>query len=214
MVNENSIEKKTLINFFSCLVGFSGLHSHGLFRGFAPGEEGGVYADSSIDPAIKNAFTQTHKWMMAKYDLTEFKTWTIITQAVNFGITQLVDGNWGMHALIPKSVFEGVERTAACNVPGDGQEHEDSVEDEHADENADENVDEHKGEDDHSDEHVEHSSDEQSNEHDNKVEQSGEHERKHNHEDGDNVEDSAVGYMGANFQFILSVGLLLIAFFD
>ena len=64
---------------------------------------------------MKNAFTQTRKWMMAKYDLSEFETWTIITQAVNFGVTQLVDGNWGMHALIPKSIFEGVERNAACN---------------------------------------------------------------------------------------------------
>ena len=63
---------------------------------------------------MKNAFTQTRKWMMAKYDLSEIETWTIITQAVNFGMTQLVDGNWGMHALIPKSIFEGVERNAAC----------------------------------------------------------------------------------------------------
>ena len=82
---------------------------------FAVGEEGGVYGDSSIDPTMKNVFTQTRKWMMAKYDLTEFETWTIITQAVNFGMTQLVDGNWGMHALIPKGIFEGVERNAACN---------------------------------------------------------------------------------------------------
>ena len=84
---------------------------------FAPGEEGGVYGDSAIDPAMKNAFTQTRKWMMAKYSLSEFETWTIIAQAVNFGMTQLVDGNWGMHALIPKSIFEGVERNPKCGVP-------------------------------------------------------------------------------------------------
>ena len=84
---------------------------------FAVGEEGGVYGDSSIDPAMKNAFTQTRKWMMAKYDLSEIETWTIITQAVNFGMTQLVDGNWGMHALIPKGIFEGVERKTECSVP-------------------------------------------------------------------------------------------------
>ena len=83
---------------------------------FPVGEEGGVYGDSSIDPAMKNAFTQTRKWMMAKYALTEAETWTIITQAVNFGMTQLVDGNWGMHALIPKSIFEGVERKSECAV--------------------------------------------------------------------------------------------------
>ena len=32
----------------------------------------------------------------------------------NFAITQLVDGNWGIHAIIPKSIFEGVERNDAC----------------------------------------------------------------------------------------------------
>lgn len=49
---------------------------------FAPGAEAGVYGDSAIDPAMKNAFTQTRKWMMAKYDLSEYEAWTIITQAV------------------------------------------------------------------------------------------------------------------------------------
>jgi hypothetical protein len=81
---------------------------------FAPGSETGVYSDSAIDPAMKNAFTQTRKWMMAKYSLTVYEAWTIITQAVNFGITQLVDGNWGIHAIIPKRIFEGVERNPAC----------------------------------------------------------------------------------------------------
>lgn len=57
---------------------------------------GDVYSNSEIDPVMKNAFTQCRKWMMAKYGLSEFEAWTIITQAVNFGITQLVDGNWGM----------------------------------------------------------------------------------------------------------------------
>ena len=78
---------------------------------------GDVYSTSAIDPAMKNAFTQTRKWIMAKYDLSEYEAWTIITQAVNFGMTQLVDGNWGVHAIIPKSVFEGVERDAACCEP-------------------------------------------------------------------------------------------------
>ena len=94
---------------------FQGFTHTNYLADFPVGEEGGVYGDSSIDPAMKNTFMQTRKWMMAKYALTEFETWTIITQAVNFGMTQLVDGNWGMHALIPKSIFEGVERKAACS---------------------------------------------------------------------------------------------------
>lgn len=81
-----------------------------------PGE---VYGNSAIDPAMKNAFTQTRKFMMAKWGLSEFEAWTIITQAVDFGVTQLVDGNWGIHAVIPKSIFEGVERNPQCAGGGD-----------------------------------------------------------------------------------------------
>ena len=28
---------------------------------------------------------------------------------VDFGITQVVDGNWGVHAIIKKEIFAGVE---------------------------------------------------------------------------------------------------------
>jgi len=29
-----------------------------------------------------------------------------IPLGIDFGITQLVDGNWGVHAVVPKAVFE------------------------------------------------------------------------------------------------------------
>lgn len=44
--------------------------------------------------------------MMNTFDLTEEETIAIMTTAVDFGITQVVDGNWGAHADIPKWVFE------------------------------------------------------------------------------------------------------------
>ncbi len=44
--------------------------------------------------------------MMDTFDLTEEETIAIMTTAVDFGITQVVDGNWGAHADIPKWVFE------------------------------------------------------------------------------------------------------------
>ena len=68
-----------------------------------------IYGASSVTAAAKNAFTQTRKFVMAEYSLTEAEAWTIITQGVNFGMTQLVDGNWGVHALIPKAIFESAE---------------------------------------------------------------------------------------------------------
>jgi hypothetical protein len=43
---------------------------------------------------------------MAEYGLTEGEAWTVITQGVNFGMTQLVDGNWGVHAIVPKAIFD------------------------------------------------------------------------------------------------------------
>jgi acetamidase/formamidase len=65
-----------------------------------------IYNASSIDAAAKNTFTQTRKFLMAEYDLTEAEAWTIITQGVDFGMTQLVDGNWGVHAIVPKAMFD------------------------------------------------------------------------------------------------------------
>lgn len=72
---------------------------------------GDIYGASSIDAAMKNAYTQTRKFMMARWGLTEMEATTYITQAVDFGMTQLVDGNWGVHGIIPKSIFEQVEDT-------------------------------------------------------------------------------------------------------
>ena len=66
---------------------------------------GDIYGASSIDKAMMNAFTQTRMWVMAHYNLTEAEATTIITQGVDFAITQIVDGNWGVHAVIPKSIF-------------------------------------------------------------------------------------------------------------
>lgn len=60
---------------------------------------------------MKNAYTQTRKFLMAKYFLTEAEATTITTQAVDFATTQLVDGNWGVHSVIPKKVFEPYEES-------------------------------------------------------------------------------------------------------
>ena len=34
--------------------------------------------------------------------------------AVDFGITQVVDGNWGVHAVIKKSLFAGAQDLRVC----------------------------------------------------------------------------------------------------
>ena len=66
---------------------------------------------------MKNSFTQTRKFMMNMYGVNDREATTIITQGVNFGMTQLVDGNWGVHGVIPKTLvgaapFTGTGPTA------------------------------------------------------------------------------------------------------
>ena len=49
-----------------------------------------VYATSELGPAMENAYTQTRKFLMAMYNLTEAEANTIITQGVDFAVTQVV----------------------------------------------------------------------------------------------------------------------------
>jgi len=39
--------------------------------------------------------------------LTEDEAISLISIAVDFGVTQVVDGNWGIHAIIKKNLFAG-----------------------------------------------------------------------------------------------------------
>lgn len=41
---------------------------------------GDIYSASSVDAAVSNAYTQTRKFVMAEYNLTEMEATTIITQ--------------------------------------------------------------------------------------------------------------------------------------
>jgi acetamidase/formamidase len=103
--------------------------SHWIIHGFTETDyletyfdnPGDIYSNSNIDAAAKNAFTQTRKFLMAEYGLSEAEAWTIITQGVDFGMTQLVDGNWGVHAIVPKAIFDLADERPVCNgeeVPG------------------------------------------------------------------------------------------------
>jgi hypothetical protein len=76
-----------------------------------------IYGNSAIDPAMANTYMQTRKFLMAMYELTEPEANTIITQGVDFAITQVVDGNWGAHSVIPKKIFEPYEGSAEPETP-------------------------------------------------------------------------------------------------
>jgi acetamidase/formamidase len=66
-----------------------------------------IYAKSSIDLALKDAFRKMRAFLMTTKGLSEDESISLISVAVDFGVTQVVDGNWGIHAIIKKSLFAG-----------------------------------------------------------------------------------------------------------
>lgn len=64
-----------------------------------------IYAKSSIDLAMRDAFRKMRHFLMTVKGLSEDEAVTLMSVAVDFGITQVVDGNWGVHGSISKSVF-------------------------------------------------------------------------------------------------------------
>ena len=73
------------------------------------GEQGRseIYEKSSLDLAMRDAFRKTRQFLMTAKGLSEDEAISLISVAVDFGVTQVVDGNWGVHAVIRKSLFSG-----------------------------------------------------------------------------------------------------------
>ncbi|KIZ05259.1 acetamidase/formamidase [Monoraphidium neglectum] len=59
--------------------------------------------DSELDGT--GAYKNARDWLMRFKGLTEDQAITLLTVAGDFAITQVVDGNWGVHVVIPKYVF-------------------------------------------------------------------------------------------------------------
>ena len=64
-----------------------------------------IYAKSSVDLALRDAFRKMRHFLMTTQKLTEDEAVSLMSVGVDFGITQVVDGNWGVHALIKKALF-------------------------------------------------------------------------------------------------------------
>ncbi|HVX78331.1 MAG TPA: acetamidase/formamidase family protein [Bradyrhizobium sp.] len=64
-----------------------------------------VYAKSSLDLAMKDAFRKVRRFLMNTRGLSEDEAIALISAAVDFGVTQVVDGNWGVHAILNKRLF-------------------------------------------------------------------------------------------------------------
>ena len=64
-----------------------------------------VYAKSSLDLAMKDAFRKTRRFLMNSAGMSEDEAIALMSAAVDFGVTQVVDGNWGVHAIVRKDLF-------------------------------------------------------------------------------------------------------------
>jgi Predicted acetamidase/formamidase len=61
---------------------------------------------TSLDKAMADCFIKTRNWLMDTMGLIEEETIALMSMGVDFGVTQVVDGNWGVHADIPKWLFD------------------------------------------------------------------------------------------------------------
>jgi acetamidase/formamidase len=70
-----------------------------------PNPQSEIFQRSSIDLAMRDAFRKMRRFLMTTQGLTEDEAISLMSVAVDFGITQVVDGNWGVHASLRKDVF-------------------------------------------------------------------------------------------------------------
>jgi acetamidase/formamidase len=72
-----------------------------------PNPQGQIYgAGGSLDKAMTGAFVMARDWLMAFKGFDEDEVNTFLTVMCDFQVTQVVDGNWGVHVVIPKYAFD------------------------------------------------------------------------------------------------------------
>jgi acetamidase/formamidase/AraC-like DNA-binding protein len=65
-----------------------------------------VFKRSSLSRALRSASRATRNFLMERYGLDEDEAVSLMSVAVDFGVTQVADGNWGIHARVAKAIFE------------------------------------------------------------------------------------------------------------
>jgi acetamidase/formamidase len=64
-----------------------------------------VINKATLDDAMRDAFRKMRRFLMTTRRLSEDEAISLLSVAVDFGITQVVDGNLGVHATLKKSLF-------------------------------------------------------------------------------------------------------------
>jgi acetamidase/formamidase len=72
-----------------------------------PDKQLGVFEHSSVDLAMRDAYRKMRDFLMSTQKLSEDEAISLMSVAVDFAVTQVVDGNWGVHAALKKRVFTG-----------------------------------------------------------------------------------------------------------
>ena len=72
-----------------------------------PEAQSKIYSKSSVDLAMRDAFRKVRHFLMTTQGLSEDEAISLMTVGVDFGITQVVDGNWGVHGIVKKALFAG-----------------------------------------------------------------------------------------------------------
>jgi acetamidase/formamidase len=64
-----------------------------------------IYEKSSVDGAMRDAFHKMRHFLMTTQGLSEDEAISLMSVATDFGVTQVVDGNWGVHGVVSKAVL-------------------------------------------------------------------------------------------------------------
>ena len=55
--------------------------------------------------AMRDAFRKMRRFLMTVHKLSEDEAISLMSVGADFGVTQVVDANWGVHGTIRKNVF-------------------------------------------------------------------------------------------------------------
>ncbi len=66
-----------------------------------------IYKKSSIDLAMRDCFRKARRFLMSAKTLSEDEAISLLSVGIDFGISQVANGNWGVHAVIRKELFNG-----------------------------------------------------------------------------------------------------------
>ncbi len=82
-----------------------GLSNPDYLRTLGEDAQSDVYKQASIEAAMRDAFRKARRFLMTTKKLTEDEAISLLSVGVDFGISQVVNGNWGVYAVIRKGMF-------------------------------------------------------------------------------------------------------------